>query len=70
MGADDKIRNRAEEAKGAAKERTGEATGDEELREEGRADQVSAKGKQAVDDAAERAKDLADKARDKLGGSK
>ena len=47
MGIDDKARNKAEELKGKAKETAGSATGDEDLREEGRADQASSDLKQA-----------------------
>jgi uncharacterized protein YjbJ (UPF0337 family) len=47
MGIDDKARHKAEELKGNAKETAGSATGDEDLREEGRADQTSSDLKQA-----------------------
>lgn len=46
MGIDDKARHKAEELKGKAKESAGSATGDEDLREEGRADQASSDLKQ------------------------
>ena len=49
MGTDDKARHKAEELKGKAKETAGSATGDEDLREEGRADQASSDLKQAGD---------------------
>ena len=38
-----------EEGKGRAKEEIGEATGDERLEREGKADQAAAKAKEAVD---------------------
>ena len=47
MGLDDKVSNKAEEVGGRAKERVGEATGDEQLEAEGKGDQVSGNLKQA-----------------------
>lgn len=47
MGLDDKIRNAAEKLGGQGKEGLGEATGDENLRAEGQADQSKADLKQA-----------------------
>ncbi|GAA1257271.1 CsbD family protein [Sphaerisporangium rubeum] len=55
MGADDKISNKAEQLKGKAKKGIGEATGDEDLRAEGRADESSGRMKEA----GERVKDAA-----------
>ena len=60
MGLDDKIRNKAEEATGAAKERVGDMTDNERLEAEGKGDQARAHAKQAgehVKDAAEDVKD-------------
>ncbi|MFG3439612.1 CsbD family protein [Nonomuraea sp. NPDC047897] len=60
MGTEDKFSNKAEELKGRAKENIGEATGDEELRAEGRADQTEGGLKQAgekVKDAGKKVKD-------------
>lgn len=68
MGDGDKISNAAEEAFGAAKEKTGELTGDEELEAEGRTEKAEAEIKQAgehVKDAAEDAKDAAKDAFDR-----
>ena len=42
MGLDDKIKNKAEDLTGKAKEATGKATDDEQLVAEGKGDQVSA----------------------------
>ncbi|RYE53435.1 MAG: CsbD family protein [Hyphomicrobiales bacterium] len=42
MGLDDKIKNAAEKVTGQAKEKVGEATGDDETRAEGKADQTKA----------------------------
>ncbi|HZD71874.1 MAG TPA: CsbD family protein [Actinomycetes bacterium] len=47
MGLDDKARNKAQELRGQAKERVGEATDDEELQAEGKTDQTKADVKQA-----------------------
>ncbi|MEV4284497.1 CsbD family protein [Nonomuraea bangladeshensis] len=60
MSAEDKISNKAQELKGRAKENLGDATGDEELRAEGRADQTEGGLKQAgekVKDAGKKVKD-------------
>jgi uncharacterized protein YjbJ (UPF0337 family) len=47
MGTDDKARNQGQNLKGKAKETWGEATDDERLAAEGRADQAKANLKQA-----------------------
>ena len=47
MGADDKTANKVEEIRGDAKERIGQATGDDELRRQGERDQSKANLKQA-----------------------
>ena len=47
MGADDKTQNKVEEIRGDAKEKIGSATGDDELRRQGRRDQSKADLKQA-----------------------
>ena len=47
MSATDKFKNKAEELTGGAKEKYGTATGNEELRDEGRADQAKGNLKQA-----------------------
>lgn len=47
MSGIDKIKNKAEEMSGKAKESVGEATGDRDLQAEGQADQVSGNLKQA-----------------------
>lgn len=53
MGLDDKIKNKAEDAGGKAKEAAGTAHGDEELRQEGKTDQQ----KSSLKDAGENIKD-------------
>jgi len=50
MGIGDKISNEAEELAGKAKEKTGEHSGDEELKAEGRAQQGEAGMKKAGED--------------------
>ncbi len=47
MGADDKTQNKIDEITGDAKERIGGATGDDEMRREGKKDQSEANLKQA-----------------------
>jgi uncharacterized protein YjbJ (UPF0337 family) len=47
MGIDDKAENKTDELKGRAKEAVGSVTGDDELKNEGRADQGESKVKQA-----------------------
>jgi len=47
MSAGDKIKNKAQEVAGKAKEKVGEITGNDELRREGQADQAEAGVKQA-----------------------
>lgn len=46
MGIGDKIKNKAEEMLGQGKEMAGDATGNDELRREGQADQAEAGVKQ------------------------
>jgi uncharacterized protein YjbJ (UPF0337 family) len=65
MSLGDKISNKADELGGKAKEAAGEATGNDQLKAEGKGDQAKAglKGavedvKDAVGDAAEKVKDL------------
>ncbi|GAB2567233.1 CsbD family protein [Kribbella endophytica] len=53
MGIGDKMKNAAESAKGKIKERTGDATDNEDLQAEGQADKTKADLKQA----GEKAKD-------------
>jgi uncharacterized protein YjbJ (UPF0337 family) len=47
MGLDDKMKNSAENIQGQAKEKVGDATGDEEMQAEGQTDQTKANLKQA-----------------------
>ena len=47
MGTDDKLKNTANEKLGEAKEAMGKASGDDDLKTEGKTDQVKANLKQA-----------------------
>ncbi|MDQ1712015.1 MAG: hypothetical protein QOE45_1465 [Frankiaceae bacterium] len=47
MGLDDKIKDKTQEVTGIAKEKVGEATGDESMQAEGKKDQVVGNIKQA-----------------------
>jgi uncharacterized protein YjbJ (UPF0337 family) len=47
MGAEDKLKNQAETLKGSAKEKLGDATDDESLQGEGKADKTVGNLKQA-----------------------
>jgi uncharacterized protein YjbJ (UPF0337 family) len=47
MSTTDKIKSKAQEMAGKTKEKTGEATGDDELRGEGQSDQAKGNVKQA-----------------------
>ena len=55
-----------DEVKGRAKEAAGDLTDDEELKNEGKADQATGKIKQKVDGAKDWVEDKIDDARDKL----
>jgi uncharacterized protein YjbJ (UPF0337 family) len=50
MSIADKAKNAAEKLVGQAKEGTGRATGNDELRAEGQADQTSAQAKKTAED--------------------
>ncbi|WP_327151103.1 CsbD family protein [Nocardia sp. NBC_01329] len=65
MGVHDKFENKAEELKGRAKEATGAATGDDDLKTEGKADQASA----AIKQGGEKIKDKANEITDKIVGN-
>lgn len=49
MGIEDKAANKAQEVKGKVKESAGDATGDDQLRAEGVADQMKGSLKQAAE---------------------
>ncbi|WP_278312963.1 CsbD family protein [Lolliginicoccus levis] len=58
MGLGDKIKNKAQELSGKAKEAAGSATGNERLRAEGRADQTESGIKKGVENLKDKAKGL------------
>lgn len=60
MSAADKAKHTAEDLVGKAKEGFGKLTDNERLESEGRADQVKANAKKAVDDAKDAGKKIAD----------
>ncbi|MGB9221867.1 CsbD family protein [Mycobacterium sp.] len=53
MGAEDKVKNKIEDAGGRAKEAVGKVTGDKDTKNEGRVDQAKA----SLKDAGEKVKD-------------
>ncbi len=63
MGLDDKIGNKTEDLGGKAKEATGNITGDDSLKNEGKGDQAKAGLKGAVENVKDAVGDLADKAK-------
>ena len=63
MGLDDKLKNTGEDMKGTAKEKVGQATGNEQWEAEGRADQAKAKVKNAGEHVKDAAGDAADAVR-------
>ncbi|KXP10428.1 CsbD family protein [Tsukamurella pseudospumae] len=69
MGIADDAKNKAEDLKGRVKETAGTATGDDELKAEGQADQGLAAVKGKIADAADKVKDGVDAVKDKLSGN-
>ncbi|MFF2082877.1 CsbD family protein [Nocardia sp. NPDC058176] len=67
MSLSDKISNKTEELGGKAKETVGAATGDDELRAEGKADQAESAVKSAVEDVKDAVGDAADKVKKAFG---
>jgi uncharacterized protein YjbJ (UPF0337 family) len=57
MGLDDKIKNKAEEMSGKGKEWVGDATDNERLEAEGKAEQTESKVKQVIEEAKDKARD-------------
>jgi uncharacterized protein YjbJ (UPF0337 family) len=57
MGLDDKVKNKAEEVSGKTKEWVGDATDNERLEAEGKAEQTEAKVKQVIEEAKDKARD-------------
>lgn len=60
MGIMDDAKNKGEEFSGKAKESVGDAVGNDDLKREGKADQVESKFKQAGDKVKDAANDIKD----------
>ena len=60
MGFDDKTENKTEDLKGRAKEAAGSVTGNDDLKNEGRADQADSSVKQAGEKVKDAAGDVKD----------
>jgi uncharacterized protein YjbJ (UPF0337 family) len=60
MGLDDKVKNKTEEMTGKGKEWVGDATDNERLEAEGKAEQTEAKAKQLIEEAKDKARDALD----------
>ena len=68
MSLEDKIKNTAQDVAGKAKEGLGEATGDEQLKTEGKVNQATASAKDALADAKDAASEKAGEAADQAKG--
>lgn len=72
--ADNKFQNKAEELGGKAKETFGKATGNDEAKHEGKADQTKADAKEKANEAGDKVQDKANEAlgsfQDKKDGNK
>ncbi|MEJ9077941.1 CsbD family protein [Gordonia malaquae] len=68
MGLADDAQNKADDLKGRAKEATGAAIGDDDLKAEGQADQGLAAVREKATEVADKAKDGIDSVKDKLTG--
>ena len=66
MSIFDKAKDKAQQAVGAAKEKLGEATGNEDLRESGKADQTKGEVKEAGHDLRDRAEGAVQDVKDKF----
>lgn len=64
MGTQDKASNKLQDVKGKVEETVGKATGDEDLENEGKTDQVKA----SVKDVGEKVKDAASEIKDAVTG--
>jgi uncharacterized protein YjbJ (UPF0337 family) len=60
MGFDDKVDNKTDDLKGRAKEAAGSLTGDDDMKNEGRADQAESSVKQAGEKAKDALGDVKD----------
>lgn len=66
MGAEEKMRAKAEEAAGAARKKVGEETGDREMQAKGTAEEAKGKGREAGEEVKEKAREAAEHARERL----
>lgn len=66
MALGDELKAKAEQAVGQVKEGVGDAVGDDQLKAEGKADQISGSIKEMLQGAADKVKDAAEAASDKL----
>jgi uncharacterized protein YjbJ (UPF0337 family) len=64
MSTGDKLRHKAEEAKGRAKEALGDLKDDPQMQAEGRGERIAAEAKQVGDRAKDAARDAADDVKD------
>lgn len=69
MGASDRISNAAEDAKGKAKEGIGEATDNDNLKNEGKVDQAKGQAKNVAEDAKDKASEAVKNVTDKVSGN-
>ena len=69
MGISDDAQNKAEDLKGRAKEAAGAVTGNDDLKNEGKADQGLAQVKEKVSEVADKVKDGVDDIKNKLSGN-
>lgn len=60
--------HRTDDLKGRGKEAIGDLSGDDDLKQQGKADQAGAKVKEKLESVKETAEDMVDKAKDKLSG--
>ncbi|THV22845.1 CsbD family protein [Glycomyces paridis] len=69
MGAFDKAKDKAEQLKGKAKEKLGDATDNESLENEGRRDELKGKAKEEFHDLREKGEDKLHDAKERLTDS-
>lgn len=69
MGVFDKVKHQAQQLAGRAKEATGSASGNDELRDAGKRDQAEGKVKETGQDIKDKAAGAAEDAQDKFRGS-
>ncbi|MBK0865506.1 MAG: CsbD family protein [Saccharopolyspora sp.] len=69
MGVFDKVKHQAQQLAGRAKEATGSASGNDELRDAGKRDQAEGKVKETGQDIKDKAAGAAEDVQDKFRGS-